>query len=136
MREESEAFGCRLFARFQVETDGAVVAAAARKGYAALRAVHVADYRALSGRSELRLAHDSADVRLATDVLRARRARTSAYLHQLYWRYGKYLLVSASRPGTLPARAPASDEAPDLWSVGTSVYPYEVEGARGGHSGP
>ena len=254
VREEAEAFGCRLFAQFRVETDGAVAVvsnalavtratsavvlfavgtnyrlcpeafraeravgtldeaaivarldAAARKGYAALRAAHVADYRALAGCSEIHLAHDPADAALPTDVLRAQKARTSAYLHQLYWRYGKYLLVSASRPGTLPAslqgvwagplketpwgsgywyninvqmnywpafrcnlaecfqalaafnaawqpatraaavdylrrhvpaNAPKPDEAPGLWSVGTAVYPYTVEGAPGGHSGP
>mgnify|MGYP002521616936 CR=1 FL=1 len=254
LREEAEAFGCRLFAQFRVETDGAVAAssnaltvtqataatvlfsvgtnyrlcsetfrtqraygsldeaavvarldAASRKGYTALKAAHVADYRALACRSEIRLAHDAADARLPTDVLRAQKARTSAYLHQLYWRYGKYLLVSASRPGTLPAslqgvwagplketpwgsgywyninvqmnywpafscnladcfqaladfnaawqsttraaavdylrrhvpaNVPSPNEEPGLWSVGTAVYPYTVEGAPGGHSGP
>ena len=31
---------------------------------------------------------------------------------------------------------PTAAESPDLWCVGTAAYPYAVEGAPGGHSGP
>ena len=74
---------------------------AARLGYEELKRRHVADFRALTGRSSIDVDFDEADMRLSTPELRAL-GGNSVYLQALYWRLGKYLLASSSRPGTLP----------------------------------
>ena len=182
------------------------VAAAARKGYAAVRAGHRADFEGLMRRVELDLDAAAEDRALPTDRLLAEygKGRASSYLEECYFQYGRYLLASSSRPGTLPANlqgtwcgvekscwgsgywyniniqmnywpafscnlaecfepfarfhaafaprtrglveeylakhdlgpAPAPGESPDIWCVGTAVYPYMVCGGPGGHSGP
>jgi len=77
------------------------VAAAATLGYDELKNRHVNDFRALVGGSSIELDLDESDLRLATPQLRTR-GTTSNYLSMLQWRFGKYLLASASRPGGLP----------------------------------
>ena len=72
--------------------------------FAQLHAVHVRDYRALFDRVQLDLGH-SAQETLPTD----RRLREYASgandpgLDALYFQFGRYLLISASRPGGPPA---------------------------------
>lgn len=78
--------------------------AAAQKPYARLRAAHIADYQRLFRRVILDLGATKA-VRLPTDE-RLRALKASAedpQLVALYFQYGRYLLISSSRPGTLPA---------------------------------
>ena len=79
------------------------VRAAARLPYAQLRARAVADHRNLFRRVELHLAGAlkdySTDERLA-DVQQGGR---DSHLVELYFQYGRYLLMSSSRPGGLPA---------------------------------
>ncbi len=77
------------------------VAAASALGYAALKTRHLDDFRGLVGRSSIDVDFDAADMALATPELRAL-AGNSVYLQQLYWRLGKFLLASSSRPGTRP----------------------------------
>lgn len=77
------------------------VAAAARRGYAALKARHLDDIRRLVGRSGIDIAFEAGDMALTTPQLRCRGA-ASNYLAMLQWRLGKYLLASSSRPGGLP----------------------------------
>jgi len=77
--------------------------AAARKTYAQLRDAHVADYTQLFGRVELDLGATDA-AKLPTD----RRVRGYAPgkdpgFAALYLQFGRYLLISSSRPGTQPA---------------------------------
>jgi len=182
------------------------VAAAAKKGYEALKAEHIADFGGLMGRVDVDLGDDAGDRDIPTDRLLEdyAKGRPSAYLEKTYFQYGRYLLVSSSRPGTLPAslqgvwtahdkspwgsgywhninvqmnywpafncnlaecfeayaafnaafrpvtrrfvkeylerhklgNVPADGEAPDIWCVGTAVYPYAVCGGPGVHSGP
>jgi len=184
----------------------AFVAAARAKGWSALKAEHERDLAGLIGRAAIDLDADAADARVPTDrLLKAyAQGRRSRYLEETYWQYGRYLLVSSSRPGTLPANLqgvwtahevspwgsgywhninvqmnywpafnsnlaecfrayadfnaafrprsrafatwylyqhgmrpiPAAGESPDMWCVGTAVYPYAVCGGPGGHSGP
>jgi alpha-L-fucosidase 2 len=80
---------------------------AAAKGYAALRSAHVADYRALFDRVALRLGRGdgSAAPDLPTpERLRAFRAGApDPALAALYFNFGRYALISSSRPGGLPA---------------------------------
>lgn len=63
---------------------------------------HLADYRALFGRVELEL---SKEVQMPTDqLLKAyARGKNVPYLEMLYFQFGRYLLISSSRKGTLPA---------------------------------
>jgi len=184
------------------------VAAARRKGWTQVRSAHLADFSGLMNRVALNLPGADKDAGQETVALK-RAVKTdgwaSTYLEEMFFQYGRYLLVSSSRPGTLPANLqgiwtahekspwgsgywhninvqmnywptfscnlaecfeayaafnaafrpatrvgtvgylrklglgtePAADESPDIWSVGTAVYPYSFESASlGGHSGP
>jgi alpha-L-fucosidase 2 len=76
---------------------------AAKKTFAQLRATHVADYQSLFNRVELTLGAPKAGV--PTDVrLAARKAgQGDPALEALLFQYGRYLLISSSRAGGLPA---------------------------------
>ncbi|MFC5468126.1 glycoside hydrolase N-terminal domain-containing protein [Cohnella suwonensis] len=81
---------------------------AAAKSYEQLRADHISDYRSLIGRVELSLQGNDAVHSLSelpTD-LRLERIRAGSEdpdLVGLYFQFGRYLLISSSRPGSLPA---------------------------------
>ena len=87
-----------------IRTTAARLDGLARRTFESLRDAHVADYRALFGRVALDLGSGPQDA-LATD----RRLREYAAgavdpgLEALYYQYGRYLLISASRPGGPPA---------------------------------
>lgn len=72
------------------------------KGYDAVRKSHLSDYRALFGRVELELGEERSE---PTDKLLARYSKGEQipYLETVYFQYGRYLLISSSREGTLPA---------------------------------
>jgi len=96
--------------------------AARRRGYASLRQRHVDDYQQLYGRVDLRLAGgDSPDVSgLPTDerLERVRAGEEDPDLEALYFQFGRYLLISSSRPGTQPANLQGiwNDRARPPWS--------------------
>jgi alpha-L-fucosidase 2 len=81
------------------------VAAAAARGYDALEARHRQDHQALFRRVSLQLT-DTVPA-LPTDRLRAQygsgHAAADRGLEQLYFDYGRYLLIASSRAGSLPA---------------------------------
>ena len=77
------------------------IASAIALGYDELKKRHLADFRSLVGRSSIDVDFDAADMKLTTPELRAL-GGNSVYLQALYWRLGKFLLASSSRPGTLP----------------------------------
>ncbi|MEU5725951.1 glycoside hydrolase N-terminal domain-containing protein [Micromonospora sp. NPDC047738] len=83
----------------------AAVDSAAAKGYAALLADHQADYAALFDRVSLDLAGKLPDI--PTDQLLGQYGRGSVSadraLEELFFQYGRYLLIASSRPGSLPA---------------------------------
>lgn len=86
------------------ETTVKQIEAAAGKGYGALRSAHVRDYQKLFHRVTLDLGRTAAPD-LPTDE---RLAAVSAggddpALLALYFQYGRYMLISSSRPGGLPA---------------------------------
>ncbi|MBS7286101.1 MAG: glycoside hydrolase family 95 protein [Kiritimatiellae bacterium] len=184
----------------------AILAAAVKKGWKALLAEHETDISRLMGRASIDLNPAIEDAQKTTDLLLSqyKKGKKSRYLEETYWLFGRYLLVSSSRPGSLPANLqgvwtvhknspwgsgywhninvqmnywpafitnlaecfepyaefnaafrpgtrklaiaylnqhnlgpiPAEGEAPNIWCVGTAVYPYVVEGGPGGHSGP
>ncbi len=76
---------------------------AAQMSWAALQKIHRADYRRLFGRVQLDLGETASDA--CTDELLAqyRDGVRSAYLEALYFQFGRYLLISSSRPGGMPA---------------------------------
>ena len=81
------------------------IQAAAAKDYAALKSAHRKDYRALFGRVTLDLGTTPAARRLLpTDQRKALdTAGDDPELEALLFQYGRYLLLSCSRPGSLPA---------------------------------
>ena len=83
----------------------ALVAAAAKRGYDEVKGRHLADYQELAGRVRIDLGAQAADMAKTTPELLAlyRHGGRSAYLEETYFLFGRYLLVSSSRPGTLPA---------------------------------
>ena len=77
---------------------------AERETWEDLQAEHETDYRSLFERVKLELGHSGLE-KLPTDK-RQLRYSLGAYdpgLEALYFQYGRYLLISSSRPGTLPA---------------------------------
>ncbi|MDZ7373999.1 MAG: glycoside hydrolase family 95 protein [candidate division KSB1 bacterium] len=80
-----------------------VLQKAVRKPYHALRRAHVEDYRRLFGRVKLALEGERNED-LPTDRRLAEFAhREDVGLIELLFQYGRYLLLSSSRPGTQPA---------------------------------
>lgn len=85
--------------------------AAAAQGYAQLKAEHIADYQSLFNR--MKLSFDGIEVpSKPTDQLlagyggRGSNPNTPGedlYLELLYYQFGRYLLISSSRQGSLPA---------------------------------
>ncbi len=69
--------------------------------YKSLLARHLTDYQALFGRVHLDLQSPSLQQQIPTDVLLQN--TENRYLHELYFQYGRYLLIASSRKGTLPA---------------------------------
>jgi len=83
------------------------VEAASKKSFETLLAEHVADYRALFDRFRLDVGAMAPDLAsLPTDERLMRYTRDRAAdpdLEELFFQYGRYLLISSSRPGSLPA---------------------------------
>jgi len=75
---------------------------AVEKGFERLKDEHIADYQAIFNRVNLDLG--GCETEATTDEqLREYRGQDSRYFEELYFQYGRYLLISSSRPGTLPA---------------------------------
>ncbi|MDF7808074.1 glycoside hydrolase family 95 protein [Pontiellaceae bacterium B12219] len=77
---------------------------AGNKQYTDIRAAHIADYQSLFNRVKLDLGTTDA-VNNPTDV-RLQAIKKGAFdpqLEVLYFQFGRYLLISSSRPGYLPA---------------------------------
>jgi len=75
------------------------------KGYHNLKKEHLADYQKYFDRVSFQLDDAEDDAGIPTDSLLqiAKKNCNSNYLTQLYFQYGRYLLISASRENTLPA---------------------------------
>lgn len=94
----------------------------------ALKARHTADYKALFNRVSLHLdgAHFNAD--MPTDSLLRRytdQGRDDRYLEQLYFQFGRYLLISSSRTPGVPANLQGL-WAPALWSPWRGNYTINI----------
>jgi alpha-L-fucosidase 2 len=98
--------------------------AAARREYPALRARHVADYRALFDRVTLRLDGEPSRESLTTDRrIAAFRQDGDPALAALLFQYGRYLLIAGSRPGTQPLNLQGiwNDQVVPPWSSAYTV---------------
>ena len=85
---------------------GRQLSQAAACSYAALRRRHIRDFRSLFGRVGLRLGRSPLAVRQMPTDRRLERFRAGAgdpELVALYFGFGRYLMISSSRPGCLPA---------------------------------
>ncbi len=81
------------------------VSAAAEKTYRQLKEDHIKDHCALYGRCDISLEDNSeGGSALATDkrLERVREGGRDNKLMEMYFNFGKYLLIAASREGTLP----------------------------------
>ena len=97
------------------------VTAAGNNNYPQYFARHASDYQALFRRVALNL--ETAGSKLPTDKLRAQygtgNAAADRQLEQLYFQYGRYLLIASSRAGSLPANLQGvwNDKATPPWNA-------------------
>jgi alpha-L-fucosidase 2 len=76
---------------------------ASKLSYSTLRQRHVADHRKLFNRVSLSLGSTTASVKPTDERLARFATAPDPALLALYFNYGRYLLISSSRPGTQPA---------------------------------
>ena len=78
---------------------------ALRKGYDELYRAHEADYTSLFNRVKLQLNPEVTARNLPTNLRLAnyRKGQADYRLEELYYQYGRYLLIACSRPGNMPA---------------------------------
>jgi alpha-L-fucosidase 2 len=98
---------------FREHTSAGMAAACARNlksaaalQYAQLRAEHIADYASYARRAEISLLDGPdplADTPTDQRMQRVKDGGEDAGLVETYFHYGRYMLISSSRPGTLPA---------------------------------
>ena len=74
-------------------------------GYDALYDAHYKDYAALFNRVSLTLNEEPESENIPTPerLKNYRKGKQDFYLEELYYQFGRYLLISSSRPGNLPA---------------------------------
>lgn len=77
--------------------------AAAQRTCVQLRAAHVADYQKLFNRVSLTLGTSKADAPMEVRLKARQAGQADPALEALLFQYGRYLLISSSRPGGLPA---------------------------------
>lgn len=86
------------------QTTAAWIDAAVKQGYDNLLKAHVQDYAALFNRVKLNLGStEYRDMPITERLYLYRRGKKDLYLEQLYYQFGRYLLIASSRPGNLPA---------------------------------
>ncbi|MES0885161.1 glycoside hydrolase family 95 protein [Roseibium sp. SCP14] len=97
--------------------------AAEAHDFAALKARHVADFAPLMRRVDLRLGDGSSPAGNTDERLARFQAEGDPALAALLFQYGRYLLVSASRPGTQAAHLQGiwSDANVPIWSSNHTI---------------
>ncbi|MDD4144930.1 MAG: glycoside hydrolase family 95 protein [Prolixibacteraceae bacterium] len=69
-----------------------------------LKSNHIEDYKKLFNRVEFDLvSNDSLNIPTDERLVRVKAGEYDPYLNMLYFQFGRYLLISSSRPGGLPA---------------------------------
>jgi alpha-L-fucosidase 2 len=79
------------------------LARAARKSYSQLRAAHIADHRRYFRRVQFELGPANAKVPTDVRLKQVQAGEPDLALEALYFHFGRYLLISSSRPGTMAA---------------------------------
>lgn len=82
---------------------GSILKKAASKPYTGLRDSHIADYRMLFDRVKLHLGKSPASEQMSTEQRITTFGAEDQGLVELLFHYGRYLLISSSRPGTQAA---------------------------------
>jgi alpha-L-fucosidase 2 len=90
-------------ARSPVDAARMALTAAGRRPYPELRDAHIRDYQRFARRADLTFAAASPDLPTDARLARVKSGAVDLALESLYFRFGRYLLISSSRPGTLPA---------------------------------
>lgn len=88
------------------EATAAAIERAARKPYEQLKSAHASDHAALFRRLRFTLGHgDDPLAPVPTDerLTRVQGGADDPNLVELYFQYGRYLLIASSRPGSMPA---------------------------------
>ena len=101
----------------------AIIDAAEKRGYAQLLARHTEDYHALISRAHVDFGGEEPDMttdKLIESYRLGGRSEHARYLEELYFTYGRYLLIASSRPGTYPANLQGTwcKYASAPWSAG------------------
>lgn len=114
------------------------LAEAGRKTFAELRAAHVADYRRLFDRVTLDLGAMHSGIPTDERLAACKQGGRDPGLEALLFQYGRYLLISSSRPGGLPANLQGiwnADVKPAWYSgytaninVEMNYWPAEITG--------
>lgn len=88
-----------------VETTLAMMNKALAKGYDILYRNHEADYTALFNRVRLEINPETSSPNLPTyqRLANYKKGMPDYQLEQLYYQFGRYLLIASSRPGNMPA---------------------------------
>lgn len=73
------------------------------KGYDLIRAAHAEDYKPLFERVSLKLGDRVSPPAMSTDLRISEFGANDPELVELLFQYGRYLMISSSRPGTQPA---------------------------------
>lgn len=76
---------------------------ASEKAYEVLWNAHISDYQTYFKRVDLNLSNLPDTIPTDERVSRFRETKSDNHLTQLVFQYGRYLLISSSRPGTMPA---------------------------------
>ena len=76
---------------------------AATRPYDRMRAEHVADYQRFANRVSFQLDATAPELPTNERIARLKAGGQDPALAALYFHFGRYLLISSSRPGTLPA---------------------------------
>ena len=76
---------------------------AAEMGYDRLRARHLEDYQSLYNRVSFYVGSEGYDIPTDELLERYKEGEKLPYLEMLYYQFGRYLLISSSREGALPA---------------------------------
>ncbi|MBQ8862325.1 MAG: glycoside hydrolase family 95 protein [Clostridia bacterium] len=97
-----------------------ILANAQKYSYEELRERHKEDYFALISRANVDLGGICPDMPTNELVESYRNGENERYLEELYFTYGRYLLIASSRPGTYPANLQGtwSKYASSPWSSG------------------
>ena len=80
----------------------AIMDKASKYSLCQLKERHIADYKSLFDRVAIDFGGVNDDITTDKLLENYKNGKQSRYLEELYFQYGRYLLISSSRPGTLP----------------------------------